>query len=113
METLFPILGESCFLLSTADFKAAARRLTVFVCVVPGEQKKVYPDRVPYEEEEAVKDAAIKKLVKEVGTEVERTEGRGIVRVGGDDGWLHKCVDSPLRFKADLFAISQCFWENV
>lgn len=35
-----------------------------------------------YEEEEASKDAAIRKAIKDVGTEVERTEGRGILKVG-------------------------------
>lgn len=35
-----------------------------------------------YEEEEAVKDAAIRKLIKEAGTEVERMEGRGTLKVG-------------------------------
>lgn len=39
---------------------------------------------MPYEEEEAVKDAVIKKSIKEAGSEVERTEGRGLVKVGGD-----------------------------
>lgn len=35
-----------------------------------------------HEEEEASKDAAIRKAIKESGTEVERTEGRGILKVG-------------------------------
>lgn len=35
-----------------------------------------------YEEEEASKDAAIRKAIKDVGIEVERTEGRGILKVG-------------------------------
>lgn len=35
-----------------------------------------------YEEEEASKDAAIRKAIKDVGTEVETTEGRGILKVG-------------------------------
>lgn len=39
-----------------------------------------------YEEEEAVKDAVIRKSIKEAGIEVERTEGRGILKVGGDIG---------------------------
>ncbi|XP_011603964.1 uncharacterized protein [Takifugu rubripes] len=43
--------------------------------------KKAYPDKVAYEEEEATKDAAIRKGIKDVGTEVERTEGRGILKV--------------------------------
>lgn len=35
-----------------------------------------------YEEEEASKDAAIRKAIKDVGIEVETTEGRGILKVG-------------------------------
>lgn len=35
-----------------------------------------------YEEEEASKDAAIRKAIKDVGIEVERTEGRGLLKVG-------------------------------
>lgn len=40
-----------------------------------------------YEEEEAVKDAAIRKSIKDLGTEVERTEGRGILKVRSGIGW--------------------------
>lgn len=39
-----------------------------------------------YEEEEAVKDPVLRKLIKEAGCEVERTEGRGILKVGGGLG---------------------------
>lgn len=66
---------------------------------------------MPYEEEEVVKDAAIKKFVKEAGTEVESTEGRGILKVGGDNGWPHKRVVSQLLFKAALLAIGQLWAE--
>ncbi|XP_073342237.1 uncharacterized protein [Pagrus major] len=43
--------------------------------------KKVHPDKVGYEEEAAVKDPAVRKAIKEVAAEVEKTEGRGQLKV--------------------------------
>lgn len=43
--------------------------------------KKAHRDKVSYEEEEAVKDPAIRKSIKEIAAEVERTEGRGQLKV--------------------------------
>lgn len=44
-------------------------------------QKKVYPNRVTHEEEEAIRDPAVRKTIKEVSAEVEKTEGRGQIKV--------------------------------
>ncbi|XP_070692021.1 uncharacterized protein [Pempheris klunzingeri] len=43
--------------------------------------KKVHPDKITYEEEEAVKDPAVRKAIKEVAAGVEKTEGRGQLKV--------------------------------
>nr|XP_046255823.1 uncharacterized protein si:ch211-197h24.6 isoform X2 [Scatophagus argus] len=43
--------------------------------------KKVHPDKVTHEEEEALKDPAVRKTIKEVAAEVEKTEGRGQLKV--------------------------------
>ncbi|XP_041649571.1 uncharacterized protein si:ch211-197h24.6 isoform X2 [Cheilinus undulatus] len=43
--------------------------------------KKVHPDKVTCEEEEAVKDPAVRKTIREAATEVEKSEGRGQLKV--------------------------------
>ncbi|KAI3360487.1 hypothetical protein L3Q82_002371 [Scortum barcoo] len=43
--------------------------------------KKVHPDKVTCEEEEAIRDPAVRKTIKEVAAEVEKTEGRGQLKV--------------------------------
>ncbi|XP_033181489.1 uncharacterized protein LOC113136195 isoform X2 [Mastacembelus armatus] len=43
--------------------------------------KKVHPDKVTCEEEEAIRDPAVRKMVKDVAAEVEKTEGRGQLKV--------------------------------
>lgn len=55
-----------------------------YVCVCM--QKKAHPDKVTCEEEDVIKDNVVKKNVKAIVAEVEKTEGRGQIKVG----------DSPL-----------------
>ncbi|XP_026228315.1 uncharacterized protein si:ch211-197h24.6 [Anabas testudineus] len=43
--------------------------------------KKVHPDKVTCEEEEAIKDPSVRKMIKDVAAEVEKTEGRGQLKV--------------------------------
>lgn len=43
--------------------------------------KRNHPDKVPYEEETAVKDPGVRKSIKDAAAEVEKTEGRGQLRV--------------------------------
>ncbi|XP_068998974.1 uncharacterized protein [Embiotoca jacksoni] len=43
--------------------------------------KKAHPDKVTWEEEDAVKDPAVRKAIKEAAAEVEKTEGRGQIKV--------------------------------
>nr|XP_020462801.1 uncharacterized protein LOC109964092 [Monopterus albus] len=43
--------------------------------------KKAYPDKLTCEEEEAIKDPAVRKTIKDVAAEVENTEGRGQLKV--------------------------------
>ncbi|CAI5662430.1 uncharacterized protein si:ch211-197h24.6 [Oreochromis niloticus] len=43
--------------------------------------KKTHPDKITHEEEDAVKDPAIRKSIKEAAAEVEKTEGRGQIKV--------------------------------
>uniref|UniRef100_UPI0037E98250 uncharacterized protein n=1 Tax=Semicossyphus pulcher TaxID=241346 RepID=UPI0037E98250 len=43
--------------------------------------KKVHPDKITCEEEEGVKDPAVRKTIKEAAAEVEKTEGRGQLKV--------------------------------
>ncbi|CAN9514246.1 unnamed protein product [Ophioblennius macclurei] len=43
--------------------------------------KRAHPDKVTCEEEDAVKDPAVRKAVKDAAAEVEQTEGRGQIRV--------------------------------
>lgn len=43
--------------------------------------KKVHPEKVTCEEEDAIKDPAVRKAVKDAAAEVEQTEGRGQIRV--------------------------------
>ncbi|XP_032375282.1 uncharacterized protein si:ch211-197h24.6 isoform X2 [Etheostoma spectabile] len=43
--------------------------------------KKVHPNKVTNEEEEAIRDPAVRKKIKEVSAEVEKTEGRGQLKV--------------------------------
>ncbi|KAM7383520.1 hypothetical protein PAMP_003166 [Pampus punctatissimus] len=43
--------------------------------------KKVHPDKVTCEEEEAIKDPAVRKTIKDAATELEKTEGRGQLKV--------------------------------
>lgn len=44
-------------------------------------QKKVHPDKVTHEEEEAIKDPVVRKSIKEVSAAVEKAEGRGQLKV--------------------------------
>lgn len=44
-------------------------------------QKKAHPDKVTCEEEDVIKDNAVKKNVKAMVAEVEQTEGRGQIKV--------------------------------
>lgn len=44
-------------------------------------QKKTHPDKITHEEEDAVKDPAIRKSIKEAAAEFEKTEGRGQIKV--------------------------------
>ncbi|XP_029360993.1 uncharacterized protein LOC115045451 isoform X2 [Echeneis naucrates] len=43
--------------------------------------KKVHPDKVTCEEEEAIKDPAVRKTIKSAAAEVEKSEGRGQIKV--------------------------------
>ncbi|KAG7242036.1 hypothetical protein INR49_024081, partial [Caranx melampygus] len=43
--------------------------------------KKVHPDKVTCEEEKAIKDPAARKTIKEAAAEVEKSEGRGQIKV--------------------------------
>ncbi|CAG6015492.1 unnamed protein product [Menidia menidia] len=43
--------------------------------------KKAHPDRVPCEEEDAIKDPSVKRIVKAAAAEVEKMEGRGQIKV--------------------------------
>ncbi|XP_067304683.1 uncharacterized protein si:ch211-197h24.6 [Pseudorasbora parva] len=43
--------------------------------------KQYYKDKVPYEEEEAHKDPSIRKAIKAAAAEVEKTEGRGQIKM--------------------------------
>ncbi|XP_028436920.1 uncharacterized protein si:ch211-197h24.6 isoform X2 [Perca flavescens] len=43
--------------------------------------KKVHPNKVTNDEEEAIRDPAVRKKIKEVSAEVEKTEGRGQLKV--------------------------------
>ncbi|XP_068180388.1 uncharacterized protein si:ch211-197h24.6 isoform X2 [Antennarius striatus] len=43
--------------------------------------KKVHPDKIIHDEGEAVKDPAVRKTIKDVAAEVEKTEGRGQLKV--------------------------------
>ncbi|XP_068616564.1 uncharacterized protein si:ch211-197h24.6 isoform X2 [Brachionichthys hirsutus] len=43
--------------------------------------KKVYPDKISQDEGEAIKDPAVRKIIKDVAADVEKTEGRGQLRV--------------------------------
>ncbi|XP_037310283.1 uncharacterized protein si:ch211-197h24.6 isoform X3 [Pungitius pungitius] len=43
--------------------------------------KKVHPDKVTHEEEEAIKDPVVRKSIKEVSAAVEKAEGRGQLKV--------------------------------
>lgn len=49
--------------------------------MLPCAQKKVHPEKVTHEEEEAIKDPVVRKAIKEVAAEVEKTEGRGQLKV--------------------------------
>lgn len=50
-------------------------------CFFFGKQKQNHKDKVPHEEEAALKDPAIRKAVKAAAAEVEKTEGRGQIKV--------------------------------
>lgn len=54
----------------------------------PRLQKKVHPDKVTCEEEEAIKDPTVRKMVKDVAAEVEKTEGRGQLKVCFRHFWI-------------------------
>ncbi|XP_040901364.1 uncharacterized protein si:ch211-197h24.6 isoform X2 [Toxotes jaculatrix] len=43
--------------------------------------KKAHPDKVPFEEEEAIRDPVVRKNIKDIAAEVEKTEGRGQLKV--------------------------------
>ncbi|XP_070822058.1 uncharacterized protein [Chaetodon trifascialis] len=43
--------------------------------------KKAHPDKVTHEEAEAIRDPVIRKMIKDAATEVEKTEGRGQLKV--------------------------------
>lgn len=55
----------------------------------PRTQKKVHPDKVTCEEEEAIKDPSVRKMVKDVAAEVEKTEGRGQLKVSARHFWIN------------------------
>ncbi|AWO96640.1 Hypothetical protein SMAX5B_011728 [Scophthalmus maximus] len=44
-------------------------------------KKKVHPDKVTCEEEDAIRDPSVRKTIKETAAEVEKTEGRGQLKV--------------------------------
>lgn len=46
-----------------------------------GIQKQNHKDKVPHEEEAALKDPAIRKGIKAAAAEVEKAEGRGQIKV--------------------------------
>lgn len=52
-----------------------------FYILLPCAQKKVHPEKVTHEEEEAIKDPVVRKAIKEVAAKVEQTEGRGQLKV--------------------------------
>ncbi|XP_039973952.1 uncharacterized protein si:ch211-197h24.6 isoform X2 [Xiphias gladius] len=43
--------------------------------------KKVHPEKITCEEEEAIRDPAVRKTIKDIAAEVEKTEGRGQLKV--------------------------------
>lgn len=55
---------------------------------VPCSQKKVHPDKVTNEEEEAIRDPAVRKTIKEVAADIEKTEGRGQLKVSVNECML-------------------------
>lgn len=55
--------------------------LQYFYILLPCAQKKVHPEKVTHEEEEAIKDPVVRKAIKEVAAKVEQTEGRGQLKV--------------------------------
>lgn len=67
--------GSSClFSLREESFVTLG---DVIVCF----QKRNHPDKVPFEEDAALKDPSVRKTVKETAAEVEKAEGRGQLRV--------------------------------
>lgn len=49
-------------------------------------QQKAHPDKVTQTEEEAVRDPAVRKAIKEAAAEVEKSEGRGQLKVTSGPG---------------------------
>ncbi len=68
----------------------------LYLCVsLPCTQKKVHADKVTCEEEEAIRDPAVRKTIKEVAAEVEKTEGRGQLKVSVRPISLQHCFYPP------------------
>lgn len=68
-------------------------------------QKRAHPDKVTCEEEEAIKDPAVRKKIKEAAAEVEKTEGRGQLKVIVRriiTGPLY-CCSSDMDFKSNIY----------
>ncbi|XP_056299938.1 uncharacterized protein si:ch211-197h24.6 isoform X1 [Pseudoliparis swirei] len=64
--------------------------------------KHVYPDKVRYEEEEAIKDPAVRKAIKEISISVQEAEGSGTLKV------ILKEPCEVLAFKGLRTAIPKC-----
>lgn len=55
----------------------------------------MHADKVTCEEEEAIRDPAVRKSIKEVAAEVEKTEGRGQLKVSVRPISLQHCFYPP------------------
>lgn len=55
--------------------------LIIFFFFFFGKQKQNHKDKVPHEEEDALKDPTIRKAIKAAAAEVEKAEGRGQIKV--------------------------------
>lgn len=59
-------------------------------------QKKYHPDKITFEEEEVVKDPSLKGPLRVAAAEVEKLEGRGLIRVSDGPLMGHGLIAMPV-----------------
>lgn len=86
------------------------------LCFTSFAQQKAYPGKVPQSEEEATKDPVIRKSIKEAAAEVEKSEGRGQLKVTlsiSDTKVNDLSISNHVKVLSRRFPAFRWFWRNL